>query len=108
MRSNATGRQRAIGKALTALLPLVPFSDAERIRSEAGAPHLRSLPPAVAVWLAAVAHVRHQHTDYDRLLAEGYDRESARFFVVEDINRVLTAWRATRLLDPEALDEDMP
>lgn len=108
MSGNATGRQKAIGKALTALLPLVPFADAERIRSEAGAPHLRCLPPSIAVWLATVAHVRHQHTDYHRLLAEGYDRDSARFFVAEDINRVLTAWRATRLLDPEALDEDMP
>jgi hypothetical protein len=108
VRRNATGRQRAIGKALTTLLPLVPFADAEQIRTEAGAPHLRSLPPTIAIWLATVAHIRHQHTDYDRLLAEGYDRDSARFFVVDDINRVLTAWRATRLLDPEALDEDAP
>ncbi|HEV7252246.1 MAG TPA: DUF2293 domain-containing protein [Mesorhizobium sp.] len=108
MNRNATGRQKAVGKALTALLPLVPFSDAERIRSEAGAPRFRSLPPSIAVWLATVAHVRHQHTDYDRLLAEGYDRDSARFFVVDEINRVLTAWRATRLLDPEAPDEDAP
>jgi hypothetical protein len=37
-------------------------------------------------------------------MAEGYDRDSARFFVVDDINAVLTSWRATRLLDPD--DED--
>lgn len=100
----ATARQIAIGKALTALLPLVPYADAEAIRTEAGARHLKTLPPAIAVWLATVAHVRHQHTDYDRLLAEGYDRDSARFFVVEPINEVLTRWRATRLLDPDDPD----
>lgn len=82
---------------------MAPYSDIERIRIDAGAIHLRALPPSVAVWLATVAHVRHQHTDYDTLLAEGYDRDSARFFVVDATNRVLTTWRATRLLDP---DED--
>ena len=100
-----TARQRAINKALTALIPLVPFADAESIRIAAGGANLRALPPSIAAWLATVAHVRHQHTDYDRLLAEGYDRESARFFVADDINRVLTAWRASRLLDPDDLDE---
>ena len=99
-----TARQIAIGKALTALLPLAPYSDAEKIRTEAGARHLKTLPPQIAVWLATVAHVRHEHTDYDRLLAEGYDRDSARFFVADAINAVLTRWRATRLLDPD--DED--
>lgn len=99
-----TARQTAIGKALTALLPLAPYADTEKIRSKAGARHLKSLPPRIAVWLATVAHVRHEHTDYDRLLAEGYDRDSARFFVVDAINAVLTRWRATRLL--EADDDD--
>ena len=33
----STQRQRAIAKALTALLPLAPYADTERIRSEAGA-----------------------------------------------------------------------
>ena len=99
----ATGRQRAIAKALTALLPLAPYSDTEKIRAEAGARHLKTMPPQIAVWLAAIAHIRHEHTDYERLLAEGYDRDSARFFVVDQTNEVLTRWRATRLLDP---DED--
>jgi hypothetical protein len=96
----ATGRRRALAKALTALLPMAPFSDIEAIRADAAARHMKTLPPTVAAWLATIAHVRHQHTDYDRLLAEGYDREAARFFVVDEINAVLTRWRATRLLDP--------
>ena len=62
---------------------------------------MRDLPPSIAVWLATIAHVRHEHSDYDRLLAEGYDRDSARFFVVDQINAWLTKWRATRLLDAD-------
>jgi len=99
----STNRRRAIDKALTALLPMAPYADTEKIRAEAGARHMKTLPPSIAVWLAAVAHIRHAHTDYEKLLADGYDRDSARFFVVDQINRWLTRWRATRLLDP---DED--
>ena len=97
----STGRRRALAKALTALLPAAPYGDMEAIRADAGAMHMKTLPPAIAVWLAAIAHIRHQHTDYEKLLAEGYDRDSARFFVIEKTNAVLTAWRATRLLDPD-------
>jgi hypothetical protein len=97
----ATGRRRAVARALTALLPMAPYADAEPIRAAALDRKFRDLPPAIAVWLATVAHVRHAHTDYDKLLAEGYDRDSARFFVLDAINAVLTRWRATRLLDPD-------
>ncbi|HEY5819481.1 MAG TPA: DUF2293 domain-containing protein [Mesorhizobium sp.] len=100
-----TGRRRAIAKTLTALLPLAPYADIEKIRADAYAPHMKTLPPSVAVWLATIAHIRHGHTDYEKLLAEGYDRDSARFFVIEATNEVLTRWRATRLLDPD--DEDI-
>ena len=100
----STKRQRAIARALTALLPLAPYADTEKIRAEANAPHLKALPASIAVWLATIAHVRHEHTDYDRLLAEGYDRDAARFFVVDQINAWLTKWRATRLLDADEED----
>lgn len=100
-----TSRRRAIAKALTVLIPLAPFADAERIRTDTAAPHLKELPVATALWLTTVAHIRHQHTDYETLLEEGYDRESARFFVIDETNRVLTQWRATRLLDPD--DEEI-
>lgn len=99
MLSAPTGRRRAIAKALTALLPLAPYADMEKIRADAGAVHMKSLPPTIAVWLATIAHIRHVHTDYEKLLAEGYDRDSARFFVKEQTNIVLTRWRATRLLE---------
>lgn len=99
--SAPTGRRRAIAKALTALLPMAPYADMEKIRTEAGSVHMKTLPPSIAVWLATVAHVRHVYTDYEKLLAEGYDRDSARFFVIDQTNDVLTRWRATRLLDAD-------
>jgi hypothetical protein len=100
----ATNHRRAIDKALTALLPMAPYADTEPIREAALARKMRELPPSIAVWIATVAHIRHAHTPYEELLADGYDRDSARHFVVDDINRVLTNWRATRLL--EAGDEE--
>lgn len=102
---NATNRQRAVNKALTTLLPQAPYADAEQIRAMAHDRKLRGLPASIAVWLATVTHVRHEHSDYDTLLAEGYDRDAARFFVIDQINDVLTHWRATRLLEPEDEDE---
>lgn len=96
-----TRRRKAIAEALTLLLPGAPYADIETIRAEAGSKRMKELPPSIAVWLATVAHVRHRHTDYDQLLAEGYDRDAARFFVIERTNEVLTSWRATRLLDPD-------
>jgi hypothetical protein len=105
MKAAPTGRRRAIAKALTALLPMAPYADMEKIRNDAGAVHMKTLPPTIAVWLATIAHVRHMHTDYERLLTEGYDRDSARFFVIGQTNAMLTRWRATRLLDPDDEEE---
>ncbi len=101
----ATERQKAIARGLTLLIPGAPWADAEPIRQAAAGRQLKTLPPSVALWLSTVAHIRHVHTDYDALLAEGYDQPSARHFVVDQINEVLTTWRATRLLNPDSDDE---
>jgi len=87
-------------KALRALLPRVPMADANDILDIALAGHLRHLPPSIAVWQAMTSHVRHAHTDYDDLLADGYDREAARFFVLEDMNTLLEDWGCSRAIDP--------
>ena len=97
--SGGTKRQKDMRKALRALIARAPMSDAEAILEGALAGHLRHLPPTIAVWLATTAHVRHTHTDYDTLLGEGYDADAARFFVIEDMNRVLTAWGCSRWVD---------
>ena len=104
----ATKRQTDMAKALRALTPMIPFNEAEEVKQLASQRHLRALPVSVAIWLSLVAHVRHVHTDYDQLLAEGYDRDAARHFVTDDINAVLTRWQATRLLDGAETEPGLP
>jgi hypothetical protein len=96
----STKRQREIAKALTLLIPGAPFIDAEPIREMAAKRKFKALPAPTAIWLAAVTHIRHVHTEYDALLEDGYERDAARHFVLKDINAKLTEWRATRLIDP--------
>ena len=45
-----------------------------------------------AIQLAVVAHVRHAETEYDELLAEGWDRWEARGTVEGAVSRLLAAW----------------
>ncbi|KQU54373.1 hypothetical protein ASG72_01635 [Bosea sp. Leaf344] len=103
-----TKRQQAIRKALRATAPGIPLSDAEAVMALAERRHMKALPPATALWLALGSHIRHVHTDYDRLLAEGYDRDAARFFVADDTDAVLTGWGCQRSVSesgPEAEGE---
>jgi hypothetical protein len=51
-----------------------------------------------AAWLSLVAYVRHALTEYDDLLTQGYDQESARFFVMAEIDAILSSWGARRKL----------
>lgn len=48
-----------------------------------------------AVELAVRAHVRHAHTPYDRLLAQGADRGEARREVASRVEGVLERWAST-------------
>lgn len=101
-----TKRQQAIRKALRALVPGIPLADAETVLALAGRVQMKALPPSTALWLALGSHVRHSHTDYDRLLAEGYDRDAARFFVADAIDDVLSGWGCQRsILDEEDAEE---
>ncbi|MBO6638284.1 MAG: DUF2293 domain-containing protein [Roseitalea sp.] len=99
-----TKRQAAVSQALAQLAPLMPLDDALAVKALVARPHMRGLPATRAVWLATITHIRHMHTGYDALLDEGYDRDAARFFVLDDINAVLRSWQATRFLDA---DEDV-
>ena len=101
----ATERQKRILRAVTATIPRAPFIDAEAIREAARSRHMRSLAAETAVWLAAVARIRHEHTEYDALMDDGYDRDAARFFVADDINAVLDRWGAKRRLDRHEADD---
>ncbi len=101
--TGGTKRQKDMRKALRQLLPRVPMADSEAILSKALAGHLRHLPPSIALWQATTSYTRHALTDYDGLLKDGYDRDAARFFVIDEINQVLEDWGCARRIDP---DED--
>ena len=62
---------------------------------------LRSAAAEAAAWLSLIAYVRHVFTDYDDLLATGYDQDSARHFVAGEIAAVLEAWGVRRRLGGE-------
>lgn len=46
-----------------------------------------------AVRLAVIAHIRHEHTPYDTLLAKGDDRWDARNEVEEKVQQLLISWK---------------
>ena len=48
-----------------------------------------------AIRLAVIAHIRHEYTPYDTLLAKGYERRDARDKVEEDVQQVLAKWECT-------------
>jgi len=62
---------------------------------------LKASTPETGAWLALVAYVRHALTEYDDLLDQGYDRDSARFFVAGEIEAVLNAWGVRRRIAAE-------
>ena len=61
---------------------------------------LRSAAPETAAWLSMVSFIRHVLTEYDSLLEEGYEQESARYFVASDMQAVLKEWGVRRPLSP--------
>jgi hypothetical protein len=99
-----TRRNQELRKSLRALAPLISYADSELVLERAAKIARGDVSPGAALWLAIVAHVRHRHTEYDALLAEGYDRDAARHFVVERTEEVLRAWGCSRRIDVDAED----
>ena len=95
------GKQKEIKRRLRALVPSATMEDFLAIEKIALAGHLRHLPASISAWQAVTTHARHAYTEYDALLGEGYDAESARHFVVEAINLKLMEWGCT-----ERISED--
>jgi hypothetical protein len=100
-----TRRNQDLRKALRALAPMIPYADSEPVLERTSKIARGDVSPGAALWLAIVAHVRHRHTDYDALLTEGYDRDAARHFVVEEIEHTLLRWGCSRRLDLEAKED---
>jgi len=89
----------AVASALRRLAPLLPAHEFAAVVDHAmDSPGLRVASPENAAWLSLVAYARHTLTDYDALLAQGYDRDSARFFVADELAARLAGWGVKRKL----------
>ena len=95
-------RRANIETALRRLAPDIPPHEFGAVVDHAfDSAGLRTAAPEAAAWLSLVAYVRHTFTDYDERLDQGYDRDSARFFVAGEINEILKGWGAKRMLSAE-------
>jgi hypothetical protein len=91
-----------IEAALRRLAPRIPPHEFGAVVDHAvDSPGLRAISPDTAAWLSLVAYVRHAFTEYDDMLAQGYDQDSARFFVADAITAVLGQWGVTRPLSAD-------
>ncbi|MEJ0074101.1 MAG: DUF2293 domain-containing protein [Alphaproteobacteria bacterium] len=92
-------RRDALEAALRRLAPKIPPHEFGAVIDHAlDSPGLRSAAPDTAAWLSLAAYVRHTFTEYDTLLAQGYDRDSARHFVADEMTAVLKHWGVRRPL----------
>lgn len=92
-------KRALIEEAVRRLAPKIPPHEFGAVVDHAlDSRGLRGATPETAAWLSLVAYVRHALTEYDDLLAQGYDQDSARFFVADEIRAVLAGWGAKRTL----------
>jgi|SRR5215212_390214 len=90
-------RRAAVEAALRRLAPRLPRHEFEAVADHAlDSAGLRTAAPEAAAWLSLVAYARHVFTEYDILLKEGYDPDSARHFVLDDLNAALDGWGVRR------------
>ncbi|HEV8224835.1 MAG TPA: DUF2293 domain-containing protein, partial [Rubrobacteraceae bacterium] len=83
------------------LFPKAPSREAEAIAARACEKYSQRVGRSAsaralaedAITLAVRAHIRHAHTEYDRILAEGAEPTEARVLVRSTIERVLARWR---------------
>ena len=88
-----------IEAALRRLAPKIPAHEFGAVIDHAlDSKGLRTAAPETAAWLSLVAYTRHVFTDYDELLTQGYDRDSARHFVMNDMAAKLNEWGVPRTL----------
>jgi hypothetical protein len=96
--------RRDIEAALRRLAPRIPPHEFGAVVDHAmDSPGLRVGSAESAAWLSLVAYVRHVLTDYDELLTQGYDQESARHFVAGEMDAILTGWGVRRRLNEEKI-----
>ena len=92
-------KRAVIAEALRRLAPGIPAHEFGAVVDHAlDSRGLRSATPETAAWLSLVAYVRHALTEYDDLLTQGYDQDSARHFVADAMREVLASWGVKRTL----------
>ena len=88
-----------IETALRRVAPKIPTHEFGAVVDHAvDSPGLSRASPEEAAWLSLVAYVRHTFTEYDDLRDEQYDEDSARHFVMAEIEAVLAQWGVRRRL----------
>ncbi len=93
-------RRETLEHALRHLAPHIPDHEFDAVIGHALiSPGLRQGIPETALWLSMTAYIRHTFTDYDDLLADGYDVESARHFVADTMNAKLAEWGVRRRVE---------
>jgi hypothetical protein len=101
-RHSEVAKRHDIETALRRLAPRIPAHEFGAVVDHAlDSAGLSVAAPETAAWLSLVAYVRHTLTEYDELLLENYDQESARFFVAPEISAILESWGVRRRLTPE-------
>jgi hypothetical protein len=99
---NALAKRPDIEASLRRLAPRMPEHEFGAIVDHAiDSPGLSAASAETAAWLSLIAYARHALTEYDDLLNQGYDRDSARYFVAEEIDAILAGWGVGRRLQSE-------
>jgi hypothetical protein len=97
--SNDLSKRSDIESALRRLAPRIPPHEFGAVVDHAvDSPGLSVASPETAAWLSLVAYVRHVLTEYDELMEQGYDVDSARHFVADAIDGTLKSWGVRRTL----------
>jgi hypothetical protein len=92
--------------ALSRLAPRMPRHEFAAVVDHAmDSPGLKPASPETAAWLSLTAYVRHVLTEYDELLDQGYDAESARHFVAAEMDEILSGWGVRRRIQEGDGDE---
>lgn len=100
-------RKRLVEQAVLSLAPEIPVKDLAEVASHAlHTAAFRRAAPETAAWLSLVSYVRHKFTQYDAMLRDGYDRDSARHFCLEPTNQVLHDWGGKRQVSNEPDGDD--
>jgi hypothetical protein len=88
-----------VAARVRALFPGMPKAVAEQVVAhafEVGSGRVgrtTKIPDELKIELAVKAHIRHSRTNYDILLAKGWDRDDARERVWEKVERIYRQWQ---------------